>query len=76
MAGGYGGAGALARSAVLDSVEQFNLAVNPIGSAGALALAESPHLGRIQWLNLSSCELAAADLDRLRRRFGKALVTR
>jgi uncharacterized protein (TIGR02996 family) len=70
------GARALAASPVLDSVEHLNLAVNPIGADGARALAESPHLGQVTWLDVSASGLAAADLDRLRRRFGKALVVR
>src|SRR5262249_41883391 len=70
------GVRALAASEVLDSVERLYLAVNPLGAGGARALAESPHLGSLTALDVSSCGLAASDLDLLRRCFGKALVAR
>lgn len=58
------------------ALADLGLAMNPIGDAGALALANSPHLPNLRSLNLKSngiSGLSAAARNALRKRFGKGV---
>ena len=68
---------ALAASPVLLSLEDLYLGDNAIGSAGAKALAESPHLDGLACLSLGEAAgLSPDDRERLHQRFGKRLDIR
>jgi uncharacterized protein (TIGR02996 family) len=67
------GVGLIARCADLSRLRVLDLSDNPGGGpAGAVALADSPHLGRLLRLRLSAAVTGAAR-QRLRERFGGAL---
>jgi hypothetical protein len=64
------GAEALAASPLLSTVEGLNLSGNPIGLAGARALADSAYLNRLTSLQVGDANLPAEARDLLRERFG------
>ncbi len=68
------GVASLATNPVLQSVEQLVLVSNGIGSAGARALVESPHLDAVRDLRVGTWRLSDADTGALQRRFGAALT--
>jgi uncharacterized protein (TIGR02996 family) len=70
------GAEALAGCTALSRLRLLDLHRNPITSAGGAALAGSPHLARMSRLVLPTGCINAKTQDRLRERFGTALVFR
>jgi len=65
----------LARCPYLANLTTLDLHINGIGAAGAAALAASPHLGRLTRLDLRDNKVGRQNWDKLRERFGDALVT-
>jgi hypothetical protein len=68
------GAEALAACPALSRLRLLDLCYNPIGSAGGAALADSPYLDRLSRLVLPTGRINARTQNRLRERFGTALV--
>jgi uncharacterized protein (TIGR02996 family) len=64
------GTRALARSAAFSQLTRLNLTANRITGDGARALIASPGLPRLARLDLQRNDIAAAEFQRLRERFG------
>jgi hypothetical protein len=60
----------LANGSVVTNVRWLELRANGITDQGAVALAESPHLGNVQRLNLTDNRIGPRGREALARRFG------
>jgi uncharacterized protein (TIGR02996 family) len=69
------GAAMIAASKAAATLTELNLHSNPIGDAGADALIASPHLKHLRELRLMGCDIGRAAAARLRKRFGRGVVT-
>ena len=62
-------------SKVAATLTELNLHSNPIGNDGADELIASPHLKNLRGLRLMGCGIGRAAAKRLRKRFGRGVVT-
>jgi uncharacterized protein (TIGR02996 family) len=68
------GAALLANWPCAASLKELHLATNPIGDAGAFALADSAYLTRLTHLDVSGTRIGKLGWKRLRDRFGDRLA--
>lgn len=66
---------ALTQSKQLTDLTELDLSHTPLGDTGAEALADSPHMENLTWLNLYKCQgITPAGKDQLQKRFGSRVV--